>query len=294
MTSQVVERYRDGRIFLAGDSAHRFPPTGGLGLNTGVQDAHNLVWKIAAVERGWAHPNLLDTYEQERKPIAQYNAEQSLRNAARLLEVAQAMGTNAEPEEAQRQFAALLASPARRAEARAIIEDQAEHFDMLGLQLGYVYDDGALLPDGGPRPTPANPVRDFVPSSAPGARLPHGWVEVAGRRLSTLDLIALDAPTLLVGPAGNAWAQAGLTVATSLHVRRFGIEIEDPAGWWTRIAQLPPDGVLLVRPDQHIAFRSRHAVADATRALCTALAALFSQSGTQTPLSRASTGAGEG
>lgn len=291
MTSQVAERYRAGRIFLAGDSAHRFPPTGGLGLNTGVQDAHNLVWKIAAVERGWAAASLLDTYEQERKPIAHYNAEQSFRNAARMLEVPQAMGTDTEPAEAQRRFAALLASPARRAEVRAVIENQAEHFDMLGLQLGYAYDSGALLPDGEPRPAVANPVRDFVPSSAPGARLPHGWVEVAGKRLSTLDLIALDGLTLLVGPAGEVWAQAGSRTTVPLHVRRFGIEIEDPQCWWLQTAQLPPDGALLVRPDQHIAFRSRHALADATDLLGAAVASI---SGTQAPLSRANPGTGEG
>src|SRR5262249_41378686 len=81
MTCPVAERYRGGRVFLIGDSAHRFPPTGGLGLNTGVQDAHNLVWKLAAVEAGWAPATLLETYESERQPVARYNAEQSLQNA---------------------------------------------------------------------------------------------------------------------------------------------------------------------------------------------------------------------
>ncbi len=113
MTCQVAERYRDGRILLVGDAAHRFPPTGGLGLNTGVQDAHNLVWKIAALERGWAGAGLLDTYELERRPVAQYNAEQSLANALRLIEVPQAMGTAAEPE----RRAAAVRGDARRSGA---------------------------------------------------------------------------------------------------------------------------------------------------------------------------------
>src|SRR5262249_59387245 len=70
MTAQVAQRYREGRVILVGDAAHRFPPTGGLGLNTGVQDAHNLAWKIAAVDAGWAPDSLLDTYDAERRPVA--------------------------------------------------------------------------------------------------------------------------------------------------------------------------------------------------------------------------------
>ncbi len=95
MTAQVAERYREQHIFLAGDAAHRFPPTGGLGLNTGVQDAHNLAWKISAVEAGWARDALLDSYETERRPVAQRNADVSLRNAARLGEVYQALASQA-------------------------------------------------------------------------------------------------------------------------------------------------------------------------------------------------------
>ena len=68
MSAQIADTYRSGRTFLLGDAAHRFPPTGGLGLNTGVADAHNLVWKLAAVEAGWADPSMLDTYEAERRP----------------------------------------------------------------------------------------------------------------------------------------------------------------------------------------------------------------------------------
>jgi 2,4-dichlorophenol 6-monooxygenase len=93
MTAQVADRYREGRVFLVGDSAHRFPPTGGLGLNTGVQDAHNLAWKLAFVLKGLAGPSLLDSYEAERRPVAQHNADQSLKNALRLIEVPQALGT---------------------------------------------------------------------------------------------------------------------------------------------------------------------------------------------------------
>lgn len=283
MTCQTAERYRDWRIFLAGDCAHRFPPTGGLGLNTGVQDAHNLTWKIAAVERGWADPRLLDTYEQERLPVARYNAEQSLQNAFRLLEVPQAIGISEDAELSQRLFSDMLVDAAKRQTVVSAIEQQAEHFDMLGLQLGYVYDAGALVADGTPPRPAANPVRDFVPTTRPGARLPHGWVERDGRRLSTLDLIALDRFTLLAGPQGAAWRDAMQHVAVPMRCWQLGVDVADPDNWWASIAEMEPDGALLVRPDQHVAFRAPRALAaPATiveRALATILRATVDTSG---------------
>ncbi|MBI3783505.1 MAG: FAD-dependent monooxygenase [Deltaproteobacteria bacterium] len=275
MTSQTAEHYRDRRIFLAGDAAHRFPPTGGLGLNTGVQDAHNLVWKIAAVEKAWAGTRLLDTYEQERQPIAHYNAEQSFRNAMRILEVPQAMGTMEEPERARQHFARMLVDPLRRAAVESAIANQAEHFDMLGLQLGYAYETGALVADGTERLLPANPVREFLPSSRPGSRLPHGWVESEGRRVSTLDLIALDSLTAIVGTAGAAWIEAIRDLRVPIRVRQIGLDVGDRDGWWISVAQMEPDGVLLVRPDQHVAFRSRAGVRDAQATLREAVSSML-------------------
>lgn len=273
MTSQVAEHYRDGRVLLVGDAAHRFPPTGGMGLNTGVQDAHNLVWKIAAIEKGWADERLLGTYEQERRPVATYNAEQSFQNASRLFEVPQAMGTLDAPEVAQRNFAAMLADPARRAAVGVAIEHQAEHFDMLGLQLGYSYDSGALLDDGSPRPTVDNPVRDFAASSRPGSRLPHGWVERDGQRISSLDLIVPDALSLLVGPDGAAWVDAARALPVPVQVLHVGRDVQAADEWWTKVAGMQPDGALLVRPDQHVAFRSRGASPDAAALLRRAVGA---------------------
>jgi 2,4-dichlorophenol 6-monooxygenase len=272
MTCQVAERYRDGRVFLVGDAAHRFPPTGGLGLNTGVQDVHNLAWKLAAVTAGAASPALLETYETERRPVAQYNADQSLQNALRLLEVPRALGFSDDPAVARRCFAETVADPARRREVAAAIENQAEHFDMLGLQLGFSYETGALVPDGTAKPAPANPVRDFVPTSRPGARLPHGWVQRNGRRLSTLDLLPLDRCTLLVGADGARWVDAARAVAPTPHCMQVGRDFTDPADWWTAIAAMRPDGALLVRPDQHVAFRSRGGSADPKADLVRALA----------------------
>lgn len=275
MTCQVAERYRDDRTILVGDAAHRFPPTGGLGLNTGVQDAHNLAWKLAAVLHDAAPAALLDSYERERRPIAQYNAEQSLANAMRLMEVPRALGFDPDPAVARRQFDAVLADPAARRNVEAAIALQAEHFDMLGLQLGFAYDEGALVPDGSAKPAPANPVRDFVPSTRPGARLAHGWISHAGARVSTLDLVAFDRPTLIVGPDGAAWEAAAHALGAAVACVRLGVDADDPDDWWRTVAGMPGDGALLVRPDQHVAFRARGTAADPASTLRQALAATF-------------------
>ena len=244
MTAQVAPRFRAERVFLVGDAAHRFPPTGGLGLNTGVQDAHNLAWKLAAVEHGHAGPDLLESYERERRPVAQRNAEVSLTNALQLIEVPIALGADPDPEVFQANMVATLAEGEGRARVVAAIENQATHFDMLGLQLGYSYqpfDD----PVPGQLENGIDPVRTYVPSSRPGGRLPHGWIRRAGAVCSTLDLIPLDRPMLIAGPTCE-------TVDCDL---RVGVDFDDSDGWWSDILAMPDTGALLVRPDQHIAAR---------------------------------------
>ena len=240
MTAQVAPRFRDGRIFLVGDAAHRFPPTGGLGLNTGVQDAHNLAWKLAAVERGRSGPDLLESYERERRPVAQRNAEVSLTNALKLIEVPIALGADPDPEVFRANMVATLADAEGRAGVVAAIENQATHFDMLGLQLGYTYD-----PVSGDCDDGIDRVRTYVPSSRPGGRLPHAWIRRDGAVCSTLDLIPLDRPVLIAGPTCAA-------VDCDL---RVGVDFDDPDGWWSEILALPDTGALLVRPDQHVAAR---------------------------------------
>jgi 2-polyprenyl-6-methoxyphenol hydroxylase-like FAD-dependent oxidoreductase len=267
MSAQVAERYREGRAFLVGDAAHRFPPTGGLGLNTGVQDAHNLAWKLAAVEAGWAPADLLDSYEVERRPVARENADVSARNAAQMLEVVRALGP---------------AGDGERGDVRAAIANQAEHFDMLGLQLGFQYERGALVPDGSARPAVGNPVREFVPCGRPGARLPHAWTVRGGERVSTLDLLPPDRFTLIAGPAGAAWVEAAAAISTPpaaaaistppLHVLAIGRDVADPGGAWLALLGIGNEGALLVRPDQHVAWRSARGAANPRDALRSALA----------------------
>lgn len=266
MSAQVAERFRDDRIFLAGDAAHRFPPTGALGLNSGVQDVHGLAWRLAGVLAGWAPESLLDSYEAERRPVAQRNAEQSLRNAERLRQVPAALGTLEVPTTAR--MRATLDDPRGRRETLAAIANQAEHFDMLGMQLGFRYERGALVSDPNPPPEVGNRVREFVPTSRPGARLPHAWVERGGERISTLDLIAPDAFTLLTLSPDDAWADAAKSVRrVPLRHIAIGRDAVDTEGLWAELAETGPTGALLVRPDQHVAWRATSTPEDPVRTL---------------------------
>ncbi len=251
MSAQIAERYRSGRTFLVGDAAHRFPPTGGLGLNTGVADVHNLMWKVAAVEDGRLGPSVLDTYEAERKPVAQFNCDQSMHNAFKLIEIPMTLGVTDDIEESTAAMHATLTDPTGRAAVQAAIANQAIHFDLLGLQLGHTYSGPLVLDDGTEAPTLDEPARDYVPSTRPGGRLPHAWLP-DGR--STLDLADVALPTLLVRE-GSPTSGAG----------RSWVVVSCPPGVWDDTFGLADDQCLIVRPDQHVAFRG--AISGASAAL---------------------------
>jgi len=148
-----------------------------------------------------------------------------------------------------------LASDAGRARVRAAIASQAEHFDMLGLQLGFTYESGAIVPDATAKPAVVNPVREFVPNCRPGARLAHGLIERAGAKISTLDLIPPHRFVLLGGPNGEAWVEQARAASLPLDVVRWGVDVIDPHGWWHEISGAATSGAILVRPDQHVAAR---------------------------------------
>ncbi len=265
----LAERYQDGRIFLAGDAAHRHPPTTGLGLNTAVQDAHNLAWKLAAVIRGDAGPALLDSYQAERQPIGARNVDWAMFTALNhsVLDAGMGFSPVMPPEARRATFEAYFADTpmgaTRRARAAEVIETQRTEFQAHDLEIGFVYHEGAVVGDGTPAPVPDPMGGEYQPTTRPGHRLPHAWIERDGVRRSTHDLAGADAAFVLVtGRDGAAWRAAAGEVAEALGVELVcaaigdGLDYADSDGRWAEVRDIGDDGAVLVRPDNHVAWRS--------------------------------------
>ncbi len=233
-TAHVAQKFQDKRIFIAGDAAHLMPPNGGFGGNTGIHDAHNLAWKLAMVIQGHASPNLLDTYESERKPVAWFTVEQA--------------------------FARYVARTAPWLQASQQPEALVDDFD---IEIGYLY--------GSPTSVHADP---RTTRGVPGSRAPHVWLARAGKRLSTIDLTGhyllltgVDGRPWLEAVRAAAESFRGLP----FDAHCIGRELEDVDGRFLQAYGISSAGATLVRPDGFVAWRSEHAVRDAIAALLDAL-----------------------
>lgn len=283
----VADKYSEGRVFLVGDSVHRHPPTTGLGMNTCVQDAQNLAWKLAAVLKGQAAPALLDTYAVERQPIGVRIVDWAMFTMQNHFVIDAGIGLlpMPVPPEVHRAIFEVFFSDtpmgaARRARFAEIVETQRTEFQAHDLEIGFSYPSGALVPDGSPLPA-ADPMGSvYHPTTRPGHRLPHAWLEIHGSRISTHDLAGNDGRFVLItGTRGEAWAEAARTAAD-----KFGIDIAvaviggdytDADGQWSKFREIGDGGAIFVRPDNHIAWRSMSTAADATHSLLTAVGSVL-------------------
>jgi 2,4-dichlorophenol 6-monooxygenase len=264
----VADRYREGRAFLVGDAAHRHPPANGLGTNTSIQDSFNLAWKLAHVVQGKAGEALLDSYDAERQPVGRQVVDRAMKSVQDMLPISQAFGFG--PGQSNEEGAAALRGlfepgprgEARRRELAAAVELQNYQFNALGVEIDQRYDEGALVDDGTPWPEPArDPELHHHPTTHPGARLPHAWLEKDGRAASTLDLTGRGGFTVLTGTGGQPWVDAAAKLAEQLdlplaaHVLGHE-EWADVLGRWAALREVEDTGVLLVRPDHHVAYRA--------------------------------------
>src|SRR5687767_10091517 len=226
-----AERYQRGRVFIAGDAAHAMPPNGGFGGNTGIQDAHNLAWKLAMVLRGDAGANLLDTYDAERRPVGTFTTEQAY--SRYVTRTAPYLGTDG---------------------MQPVAPD-------LNVELGYRYDSKAICHDGDPGPLHENP-RDS--RGRVGTRAPHAWVVRGGERISTIDLFGRRF-VILAGPKSESWTQAVIAAADDRQLP-FQVDVyqpglggfEDPDGTLVSAYGLTSN-IALIRPDGFVSWRSKTA-----------------------------------
>lgn len=230
----LADRYRCQRIFLAGDAAHLNPPWGGHGFNTGIGDAVNIGWKLAAVLAGWGGERLLKSYEAERRPVA----ERTIREAAANMRVLAPELSSPDLEDA-----GSVGEQARRAASAVIRAAKDREFHSLGLVLGYSYDASPVIVDDGTPPLPES--QDYTPTARPGARLPHIWLPDGASlydRLGsgfTLLWLSDDAD---IGSFAEAAAARGAPLAI--------LDLRDQA-----LMSVYGAPLLLVRPDQHVAWR---------------------------------------
>jgi putative polyketide hydroxylase len=228
---RVADHFLQGRVLLAGDAVHVMPPSGGFGMNSGIQDVQNLCWKLAAVINGPACPALLATYEAERRPVDLFTAEQA---GARLEDketVAQAM------------------------------HKKLERVDETIVALGYRYVSSAIIAEGEVVP----PIDTLDLSARPGTRAPHVWLQRNGTRISTLDLFEKYF-VLLAGNEGQGWCEAARAASArlglGLDVSRVGgadADLVDADGRWAATYGVEAGGAVIVRPDGFVGWRTKGA-----------------------------------
>lgn len=235
----IADKYSVGRIFFAGDAAHLMPPNGGFNMNTGIQDVHNLCWKLAGVLAGWADESLLDSYEIERRPVALYNAAEAIRNLKMLTD---------------------------KDDAGRSAMFRRDHYVHPGLALGYRYNDGAIAHEIDQSRETDWEVGVYEPSGVPGGRAPHLWLRDGGGaegRRSLLDLFGHDFVLLAAADPDGSWAgavrEAGRMVGAPVRLEVVGERAEpNPDGQsFMALYGLGADGAVLVRPDGHIGWRGR-------------------------------------
>ena len=285
----IAERYSEGRVFCGGDAVHRHPPMNGLGGNTCIQDAFNLAWKIVAVLRWKAGPELLETFTAERQPVGRNVVDRAIAGWHQNPDVIRSLGVDPEaaPEVRQAQFEVLFedsaAGEARRAAFAAAEKAKIFSYHAHGTEMNQVYASTAVI-DAGEAPIvyDRDPMLHYQPSARPGSRVPHCWVEFHGCTCSTLDLARPERFTLLTRLRGSSWVNAARQLSDELGFEIAalrigpGCEVLDLYNEWAERSVIGESGCVLVRPDQHVAWRRVDAAQDAVGELRSVLRRILS------------------
>jgi 2-polyprenyl-6-methoxyphenol hydroxylase-like FAD-dependent oxidoreductase len=241
----IADRYRDRRIFLAGDACHLHPPFGGYGMNLGIADGVDLGWKLAATLHGWGGDGLLASYEEERRPVHLRTIEEAVANYSTLSDQLLKDDLDADGPQGER---------ARAAVAKEIVATKTREFDTLGVVLGSRYDDSPIITGDGSEP-PAEHYADFAPSAHPGCLAPHAWLDDGS---SLYDHFGLGFSLLLLNDTAATLAQDIEAAAASAGVPLTVLDLRSSA-----LDALYAAPLALIRPDQFVAWRGADADAAA-------------------------------
>jgi 2-polyprenyl-6-methoxyphenol hydroxylase-like FAD-dependent oxidoreductase len=243
-TTDVAQRFHDGRVFLAGDAAHLMPPNGGFGGNTGIADAYDIAWKLALVIKGVASPELLSTYDTERRPVGTFTVEQ-----------------------AYSRYVTRTATYLGATDYQPIAPD-------LEIELGYIYRSATIVPDDVDDGNDHDDPRQT--HGRPGSRAPHLWVELDRRRLSTLDLFGRGF-VLLAAQEGADWCDAARKAASphdGLDLAAYCVGCDDlrvPGASFADAYGISDSGAVLVRPDGFVTWRATSMTGDPSATVAAAL-----------------------
>lgn len=280
-----------GRVFCMGDAIHRHPPSNGLGSNTSIQDAFNLAWKMAMVLKGEAGERLLDSYSTERAPVARQIVTRANQSIGEFGPIFEALGLagGVDPVVMQANMDArqepTAEAEAQRAAIREAIAFKKYEFDAHGVEMNQRYKSDAVKPDGQVEPDfDLDAELHYQPTTWPGARIPHVWLfDAEGTKHSTLDIVGKGRFTLLTGIGGEAWIEAAqaLSAETGVSIQTHAIgpkrKYQDHVGDWARASEISDTGCLLVRPDQHVAWRRETMTDDPAGDLADALKTVLSR-----------------
>lgn len=266
----VASQLRVGRFFILGDAAHRMPPSGGHGLNTAVQDAYNLCWKLAAVLRGGASDALLDTYAAERRPVAERTVASAFANwqNARLMGAALEFGGGRSKEEMWESLHLLWSGEGQNAERlrenlEAALVASLTTYNHLNVNFGYSYQKGALAGYDTSDLEPLDEIQIYRPSTRPGHSVPNAIIEDQHGSSLLADELGSGHFTLIAGEEGSAWCKAATLVAAGRGLKLTAFTLGATSGdrldmrrEWERQREIGKTGAILVRPDRFIAWRS--------------------------------------